>query len=207
MKCGAAVPFIGREHVGCFPAQGTLQYQGLTVLARRSASEPCGQPSNTSKGPNTRGQPSPWVQIYDHGHTVPNQDVAVDNEDHRLCKEEISPPGISAEARNTHPRNAQQRHISVPGPNGTADTEIRYLFLLFLRTASSMSSHSPAQIEHKMSTTKTQIINRRGTMQSSKRSTELNQQADRGRPTCNIFWRDDDERPTCPKCRRARKPG
>ena len=149
MKCEAAVPFIERDHEGSFPANGTPQYLSLRVPARRSESAPRRCPRRNCKGPNARISRLTWSRC----KTMPT-----------LCPSTVSQSTMIttnfAGKQSSHiskqinqntkmpPRNLQLGHISMPGPNATADTEIGRLFLLFFGTASSMPSLSPAQISN-----------------------------------------------------------
>ena len=62
------------------------------------------------------------------------------------------PPSKALRALNNAPMYLQDRPISMPGPNGTADTEIGRPGLLFRGTAFSKTSLSPAHSSYSMST-------------------------------------------------------
>ena len=72
-------------------------------------------------------------------------------------KEPLHSPDKARSARNILTKNMQKRHKSMPGPSGTADSEIGRLALRYPRVAFSSTGRSPAHNSYKMRSSTNEI--------------------------------------------------
>ena len=202
MICEAAVPFIGRDHVGSFLANGTLQYQSLRVPAKKVRI-------------STKWV-TPAMKARARGSAVsPGLDVRPSP----ICRSrQRSPPTL--QGRNL-PQTAPRKSTATPHVYSWSKWNSRHRnrtsFPSMFGTASSMPSLFPAQnsytmsISQKVAPPRPKSSAEEGHCKVSRKGLKRNKQASRVRPFFNIIWRDDDVWPASPsrspKCSRARKPG